>query len=199
MAGSLMKKCVPRVVPGYFLSLFLVVASGLASVSASAAENLQVKNEIINLMLCYGAGTDTFGDPSKPDSFNEGLDIYEECFTQDAVFRFWPPGADFGGAAPIVVHGIEGWAHFVADGLTGDSLGQHMFSNFIVDVKGNTGTLKAYLNATRATHNVNGVVTNVAVANGTYTLNVEKINKKWMITELDLTLISFVNHYSASE
>jgi len=109
-----------------------------------AAENLQVKNDIINLMLCYGTGTDTFGDASNPDSFNDGLDIYEACFTYDAVFRFWPPGTDFNDTAPIIVNGPEAWAHFVADGLNGDSLGQHMLSNFIVDVNGNTGTLKAY-------------------------------------------------------
>ncbi|MFC1797172.1 nuclear transport factor 2 family protein [Pseudomonadota bacterium] len=126
------------------LSIALVIVSGLSSSTVMAAENLQVKNDIINLMLCYGTGTDTFGDASNPDSFNDGLDIYEACFTYDAVFRFWPPGTDFNDTAPIIVNGPEAWAHFVADGLNGDSLGQHMLSNFIVDVNGNTGTLKAY-------------------------------------------------------
>lgn len=190
-------KIVPNWVPTVGASLALVFVAGLFSGSVSAAEPLQTKNEIINLMLCYGTGTDTFGDASNPDSFNDGLDIYEQCFTPDAVFQLWPAGTDFGGPAPVIVDGPENWAHFVADGLTGDSLGQHMLSNFIVDVNGDTGTLKAYLNATRATYDANGNVINVAVANGTYTLQVERVRRKWMVNQLDLKLISFVNHFSA--
>lgn len=197
MTENLIRKFTSQLIPRAGLCLALVIALGLSSGTVMATENLQVKNDIINLMLCYGTGTDTFGVASNPDSFNDGLDIYAACFTNDAVFRLWPPGTDFNDTAPIIINGIEAWAHFVADGLTGDSLGQHMLSNFIVDINGNTGTLKAYLNATRATHDASGIVTNVAVANGTYTLYVEKIENKWMVTQLDLTLISFVNQYSA--
>ena len=178
------------------LSILFGVALALSSALASAAENLQVKNEIIDLMLCYGKGTDTFGVASNPNAFYDGLAIYEECFTEDAVFNLWPPGFDVNQPAPITVVGPAEWAIFVDEPLDGNSLGQHMLTNFMVETKGNTGELTAYLAATRAFY-AGGLVTSVVVANGTYTLQVEKIGKKWMVRQLDLKLISFVEHYSA--
>jgi hypothetical protein len=88
---------------------------------------------------------------------------------------------------------------FVDGPLDGTSLGQHMLTNFMVETKGKTGKLTAYLRATRASYDGfpsdGASVVNVAVANGTYTLHVEKIRGKWTVKQLDLTLISFANHF----
>jgi hypothetical protein len=196
-------RCLPRA----WFSIMIGLALGLSSAAASATENLQVKNEIIGLMLCYGEGTDTFGEPGNPDAFLEGLEIYEECFTEDAIFNLWPAGTDFNGAPLVTVVGPVAWAENIVDPavprdpLTGLSIsrGQHMLSNFMVETQGKTGTLTAYLNATRTVFDPDsGAVTNVSVANGTYTLYVEKIRGKWMVNQLDLKLISFVDHFSAN-
>lgn len=189
------------------LSIMLGLTIGLSSAAASAAEDLPTKNEIIDLMLCYGRGTDTFGEPGNPNAFVEGLKIYQECFTEDAVFNLWPVGADFNAPAPVTVPGPVAWAQFVVDPAvprdpaTGLSIsrGQHVLTNFFVKTAGTTGTLSAYLNATRTYFEpASGAVTRVAVANGTYTLHVEKIRGKWLVKRLDLKLISFVDHFNAN-
>jgi len=206
MTLTLFKAPIFRFLPRAWLSIVLGLAFGLSSMTASATENLQVKNEIINLMLCYGEGTDTFGEPGNPDAFSDGLDIYEECFTGDAIFNLWPAGTDFNEDPLVTVVGPVAWAANIVDPavprdpITGLSIshGQHMLTNFMVATKGKKGMLTAYLNATRTTFDPdNGAVTNVAVANGTYTLYVEKIRGKWLVTQLDLKLISFVDHFSA--
>ena len=175
------------------------------------ADNLQAKEEIIDLMLCYAEGTDTFGEPGNPDAFDEGLAIYEECFTDDAIFNLWPAGADFNEPAAVSITGPDAWASIIVDPAvprdveTGLSIsrGQHMLSNFMVERQGRTATLTAYLSATRTVFDPSeenpaaGVVTNVSVANGTYTLYVEKIRGKWLISQLDLKLISLAEHFSA--
>ena len=47
--------------------MVLALAVGLPSAVASATEALQTRNDIVDLMLCYGKGTDTFGEPGNPD------------------------------------------------------------------------------------------------------------------------------------
>lgn len=206
MISTLFKRPTFRRPPLAGLSIVLALVLGLSSATASATENLQVKSEITDLMLCYAKGTDTFGEPGNLDAFFEGLETYEACFTEDAVFNLWPVGSDFNDAPPLSVPGPAAWAEFVVDpSVPRDpatnlsiSRGQHMLSNFMVETKGNTGTLTAYLNATRTIFDPDtGAVTNVSVANGTYTLYVEKIRGKWMVNQLDLKLISFVDHFSA--
>lgn len=206
MSPILLEMPTSRCLPRAWFSIVLGLALGLSATAASATENLQVKNEIINLMLCYGEGTDTFGEPGNPDAFLEGLEIYEECFTEDAIFNLWPAGTDFNEAPLVTVVGPVAWAENIVDPavprdpVTGLSIshGQHMLSNFMVETQGKTGTLTAYLSATRTVFDpASGAVTNVSVANGTYTLYVERIRGKWMVNQLDLKLISFVDHFSA--
>lgn len=194
-----------------WLSGLIAIALTLSSTIASATDNLQVKNEIIDLMLCYAAGTDKIGEPGNPDALFEGMDIYGQCFTEDAIFNLWPAGTDFDEAPLVSIAGPAAWAENIVDPavprdpVTGLSIsrGQHMLSNFVVEARGGKGTLTAYLSATRtifepAPENpVTGPVTNVSVANGTYTLQVERINGKWLINQLDLKLISLVDHFTA--
>jgi len=182
-----------------FLSLSLVIVLGLGSSLAAAGENLPTKNEIINLMLCYAAGTDAIGDSTLADPQGDGAAIYAGCFTDDAVFRAWFPGTDFSDPAQaVVVNGPDAWAGFVFGVFNGTyTFTQHMLSNFFVDVKGTNGTLQAYLNATHVVQDA-GAVIRVDVANGTYTLQVEKIDDEWQVNQLDLTLINFTPFFSAA-
>lgn len=197
--------------PRAWLSIVMGFTLGLPSVMATAAENLQSKNEIIDLMLCYAEGTDTFGEPGNPEAFFDGLEIYEGCFTEDAVFNLWPAGTDFSDAPLVSVVGPYAWAENIVDPavprdpVTGLSIsrGQHMLSNFLVETTGRTGTLTAYLSATRTIFDpdpanpVAGTVTNVSVASGTYNLYVERVRGKWMIKQLDLKLISLADYFTA--
>jgi len=211
MTSTLLTKPTSRFLPLAWLSIVLGFAFGLSPAIAAAAENLQVKNEIIDLMLCYGKGTDTFGEPGNPEAFADGLEIYKQCFTEDATFNLWPAGTDFNDDPPVTVVSPVAWAQYIVDPsvprdpVTGLSIsrGQHMLSNFMVETKGGTGTLTAYLSATRTVFDpspdnpVSGTVTNVSVASGTYTLYVERIQGKWMVKQLDLKLISFSDYFSA--
>ena len=93
--------------------------------------------------------------------------------------------------------GPEAWAGFVFSVFNGTyTFTQHALSNFIVETNGKHGTLTAYLNAAHVTQDA-GVVTSVAVAHGTYTLQVEKMEGSWMVTQLDLKLINFTPFFSA--
>jgi len=157
------------------------------------AMDLQSKEEIINLMLCYGAGADAIGDSTRNDPEGDGAAIYAECFTDDAPFSVWFPGTPFDGPPtlpPII--GPDAWAAFVAGVFTanGYTFTQHSLSNFTVEVSGNTGTLTAYLNAAHVKQS-KSLVTAVEVAHGTYTLEVEKIEGVWKVTAQALTLINF--------
>ena len=161
--------------------------------SPAFALDLESKEEIKNLMLCYGAGADAIGDSTRVDPEGDGAAIYAQCFTDDAPFSVWFPGTPFDGPPTIPpIIGPDAWAAFVAGVFTANAytFTQHALSNFIVEVSGKTGTLTAYLNAAHVKQS-GGVVTAVEVAHGTYTLEVEKIKGAWKITALALTLINF--------
>jgi hypothetical protein len=178
-----------------------VIAVGLGFVSGPVqAENLQAKNRIIDLMLCYGEGTDTIALNGPLDErLEEGIEIYRDCFTEDATFNLWLPGSDFEGPPSLPIQGLLPWAVGVVAGnvtptdVDGNSLvrDQHMLTNFRVETKGKFGTLTAYLNNTRTIYSAtDGLPVSNLISNGTYTLYVEKIRGKWMATELDLKLNS---------
>lgn len=162
------------------------------------------REAIAALMHCYARGTDAIGDSkTHADPRAAGAAIYRECFTPDAQFRVWSPqqpfdsqtfptvGAD---AAPPVV-GPEGWAKFVNDFFRqrGYTFTQHMTSAVDVKTRGDTATLTAYLNASHVISGteVGGPSQCVAVANGTYSLDVKKVAGQWKIARLNLTLITF--------
>lgn len=184
--------------------MILVCFSGLQPDFALASNSLPTKEEIVDLMLCYATGTDAIGDSTRTDPLGDGAAIYAGCFTDDAIFRAWFPGTDFSDPGQAVtvgpsggMTGPEAWAAFVFGVFDGTyTFTQHALSNFIVDVAGNSGTLQAYLNATHVIQQ-DGVVTQVDVAHGTYTLQVRKIEGAWKVSRLDLTLINFTPFYGA--
>ncbi len=175
---------------GFFVVLFASPAMTSAGIS------LPQKDALINIMLCYGQGTDTIGDSTNPGKLAEGKAIYGECFTDDAVFSVWFPGTPFDGAPSIPpIVGPDEWADFVFLSFDGTyTFTQHTLSNFMVDVGGNKATLSAYLNAAHVVQDEIAdtvQVTRVDVAHGTYTLELRKIKGKWLATSLSLTLIDF--------
>ena len=180
-----------------FAGLTVLLLLGLSSRLAFALD-LDTKEEIVNLMLCYGTGTDAIGDSTRADPEGDGAAIYAGCFTDDAVFRAWFPGTDFSDPGQAVTvgptatqTGPQAWAAFVFSVFHGTyTFTQHSLSNFLVKINGATGTLTAYLNAAHVIQAA-GVVTGVNVAHGTYTLQVKKIQGKWQVKSLDLTLINF--------
>jgi len=189
----------------FFLGFALVAILGVSSSIAHAGDSLPTKDQIIDLMLCYATATDAIGDSTRVDPLADGEAIYSKCFTDDAVFSAWFPGTDFSNPAQAVtigptggLTGPEAWAGFVYSVFNGAyTFTQHMMSNFIVEVHGNKGTLTAYLNASHVTQD-GGLVTQVAVANGTYTLQVEKIKGSWKVSKLELKLINFTPTYTAA-
>lgn len=187
------------------VALALFALLGLAPQASRADDGRRSDREAIAaLMYCYARGTDAIGDSkTHADPRAAGAAIYRECFTPDAQFRVWAAqqpfdsqtfptvGAD---AAPPIV-GPEGWAKFVSDFFRqrGYTFTQHMMSNIDVQTRGDTGTLTAYLNASHVISGteVGGPSQCVAVANGTYSLDVKKVAGRWRIARLNLTLITF--------
>lgn len=198
--GTDRSRCSLGALLGQALVFFLLMNPSMVL----AGNSLPAKDRIIDLMLCYGTGTDAIGDSSRADPLGDGLAIYADCFTDDAVFRAWFPGTDFSDPGQAVtvgptpgMTGPEAWAAFVFSVFDGVyTFTQHSLSNFIVDVSGDSGTLKAYLNAAHVTQE-EGSVAQVAVAHGTYTLQVEKVAGDWKVTRLDLALINFTPFFSA--
>lgn len=177
-----------------------ILAAGIGGPHpASAGLSPITKAEIVDLMLCYGLGTDAIGDSTRADPEGDGAAIYASCFTDGAVFRAWFPGTDFSDPTQAVTvgptatqTGPEAWAEFVFGVFDGTyTFTQHTLTNFMVHVKGSSGTLTALLNAAHVTQ-FEGAVTQVDVAHGKYTLKVVKIKGRWKIRQLDLTLIDFV-------
>ena len=165
----------------------------------------KAEDAISEIIMCYARGTDAIGDSkTNADPRAAGLAIYRTCFTDDAVFRAWFPQQPFNSQAfpnPAVlpptsaINGVSAWADFVSGVFRGNGYNftQHIITNVKVNVQGSKGTLTAYLNASHviAGDAVGGPSKCVAVANGTYSLQVEKNRGRWRAKSLDLTLVTF--------
>ena len=196
MVRNLFKVLPPRSMIVGIALIALLVAVPRAAV---ADDSLETKEVIENLMLCYGEGTDAIGDSTRNDPLQDGKDIYADCFTDDAVFSVWFPGTPFDGPPTIPpAIGPEAWADFVFLTFDGTyAFTQHILTNMMVTIDGSNAELTAYLNASHVAHDEEGAVSRVDIANGTYTLQVEKIMGEWKVTNLDLTLITFNPFFEA--
>jgi SnoaL-like domain len=193
------------------LIVSLAVLLGLSAIGiATAGERDSMradKDAIAALIYCYAQGTDAIGDSiSNADPMAAGRAIYRRCFSADAELRVWFPQQPFDSqtfpnpaanqaTAPQVVIGPDQWATFVNSVFRGKgyTYTQHMMSNVETSVQGRKGRLTAYLNATHmiAGDTVGGPSRCVAVANGTYSAEVQKTGDTWKITRFNLTLITF--------
>lgn len=208
----------PAIEPRYrILAIALLLGTGLVRPQMAHADSAGArdKDAIADLIQCYARGTDAIGDATtNADPLSKGIRIYKPCFAPDAEFRAWFPQQPFNAqafpnpkafpdTAPPPVHGVDAWAKFV-NGVFRDkgyTFTQHMMGNIQVTVDGNSGTVTSYLNAThvRSGSTVGGVSRCVAVANGTYSGEVKKIEGQWKITKLYLTLITFNPIFQSGE
>lgn len=185
-----------------------LAASIFAAVNAEAGSRRSWRsaaNDVIeDLMFCYARGTDAIGDAtSQPNPRDAGYAIYRDCFSDDAVFTAYFPGSGFNqrfhptepppNDMDIVrVLGPEAWADFVntvfrsAVGGQGYDYTQHVLSNLEVKRYHKHAVVTAYL---IASHVATGQCEEVA--KGFYTLRVERIKGRWVVTQLDLTLLTF--------
>jgi hypothetical protein len=189
------------------LLLAAFAAAFLPGLAAADGERPTDREQIANLIYCYARGTDAIGDATtNADPLAAGLAIYQPCFTHDAEIRAWFPQQPFDSqtfpnpdanpaTAPPAFYGAAAWAQFVNSVFRGNgyTFTQHIMSNVDVSVRGQTGKLTAYLNAThvRSGSAIGGPSRCVAVANGTYSADVRKFGDRWKITKLYLTLITF--------
>jgi hypothetical protein len=188
--------------------LLVLLSSVLAPGIASASGHSRSDNEAIaDLIYCYARGTDAIGDATtNANPLAKGLSIYQQCITDDAEIRAWFPQQPFDSqafpnpnaypkTAPPVFIGPAQWAGFVNTVFRGNgyTFTQHIMSNVSVTSQGKHGRLTAYLNATHVISGtaIGGPSRCVAVANGTYSADVEKFDDEWRITRLSLTLITF--------
>jgi SnoaL-like domain len=171
------------------------------------AEQRADKEAIANLIYCYARGTDAIGDATtNADPLAKGTSIYRQCFTDSAEIRAWFPQQPFDAqafpdpnafpsTAPQAYIGPVAWAQFVNSVFRGNgyTFTQHMMANVNVTVHGKHGRLTAYLNATHVISGteIGGPSQCVAVANGTYSGDVEKFGDDWRFTRVSLTLITF--------
>ena len=202
------------------LAAILCLAAAPAARSGSGEERSDRpersdKEAIAELIYCYARGTDAIGDSTtNADPLATGAAIYRGCFTPNAMFRAWFPQQKFDRqafpnpdafpeSAPAPFLGPYAWAVFVNSVFRGNgyTFTQHILSNVNVTVNGDTGRLTAYLNASHVISGtaVGGPSRCVAVANGTYSGYARKIRGKWLLTRLDLTLITFNAVFQAGD
>ncbi|EED34718.1 hypothetical protein NOR51B_657 [Luminiphilus syltensis NOR5-1B] len=162
------------------------------------AVDLETKSKIIDLMVCYARATDTFGELGNTNAYHEALAIYKKCFSEEASFNFWPVGSDFDGPPSQSIVTPDAWAKFVDSVIPRNEEGQsisrghHMLSNYFVELDGDEGKLEAYLSATRVNYSytTGSSVTDVTESKGFYTLSVKKTEESWLVTRLELRVIS---------
>jgi hypothetical protein len=202
--------------PLRFLSVALLMAAALLQPQLSRAggdergdrnDSDRDRAAIADLIYCYARGTDAIGDATtNADPLAKGISIYKPCFAPNAEIRAWFPQQPFNAqafpdpnafpdTAPPAYYGATAWANFVNGVFRGNgyTFTQHLMSNIRVTIDGDRGTVTSYLNAThvRSGSTIGGVSRCVAVANGTYSGNVKKIDGQWKFTKLYLTLIDF--------
>jgi hypothetical protein len=208
----------PIIQPGFrILAIALLLGTGIIHPQMAHADSAGArdKDAIADLMQCYARGTDAIGDATtNADPLSKGNSIYTPCFAPDAEFRAWFPQQPFDAqifpnpkafpdTAPAPYYGAPAWANFVNGVFRGKgyTFTQHMLSNIRVTVDGNRGTVTSYLNAThvRPGSTVGGASRCVAVANGTYSGEVKKIEGRWKFTKLYITLITFNPIFQSGE
>ncbi len=199
-----------QIILGFVLA---TLATSMPSTLVAAPNQSADIATIESLMHCYAAGTDAIGDThSHTDPTAAGLEFYEDCFSDDAEFNVWFPHQPFNSqqfpdsdvappSAPSPVVGPKNWADFVNSVFRGNGYDytQHAISNLQVEVNGRSAKLTAYL---IATHMISGPAPGAAahcvdVANGTYSLVIEKIRGEWRIKRLDITIINFSPAFSS--
>lgn len=169
----------------------LVIGGVSAAVPASGNPfdyllHLRDRVEIEDLAYCYAEGTDTIGR----GDMEGGRDIYETCFTKNAVVEAYFPTDDPSGP-PGLTSGPSEWADIAANVFTtnGYVATQHIMTNpRIKFIGGSTATMTTYLNAVH----VLDPEGSIDLANGTYTDLVVRTPKGWKIAKRTLRLITFL-------
>jgi hypothetical protein len=169
-------KSIALMVLAVSLVLFVGGRFELASATQPNAEF-----EIQQLASCYALGTDAIGR----GNLLEGKNIYQKCFTQDAVLT-----AIFPDGASETRYGTNSWADFVYSVFQGNGyqLTQHLMGTINISVQGNQATMTSYLHATHKRSE-----TSIDVANGTYEDQIVRKNGQWQIRNRTLKLIDFLN------
>ncbi|GAX34204.1 nuclear transport factor 2 family protein [Nodularia sp. NIES-3585] len=158
---------------------FVLLIGGRFEPANASQPNAQL--EIQKLTTCYALGTDAIGS----GNVLEGKNIYQDCFTPDAVIT-----AVFPDGASQTLIGTDAWADFVASVFqnNGYVATQHLIGTLNISVQGNQAQMSSYLHAT---HKISD--TSIDVANGTYEDEVVKVNGRWKIQRRTLKLITFLN------
>jgi hypothetical protein len=198
---------ISRVKACALMTAAVLLSSALTpAVAIASEESAADKEAIAELIYCYARGTDAIGDSTLADPVGKGINIYRQCIAENAEVRVWFPQLPFDSqtfpnpnaypdTAPQPIVGVVNYANFVdaVDRGNGYKFTQHMMSNISVSTHGRTGRVTSYLNATLVIPGtvIGGPSKCVAVANGTYSAEVQKFGDAWKITKLNLTLISF--------
>jgi hypothetical protein len=148
--------------------------------------------QIEDLAYCYAAGTDAIGG----GDLQKGKDIYEDCFTPDAVVEAFAPGSDPDGPPDLSAVGRDAWADvvdavFSANGYVAT---QHLMSNIRIRPHFTTAKMTSYVHATHVLE----PASSVDLAAGTYKDVVVHTPAGWRIARRTLLLISFLRVESPS-
>ncbi|MBD2677269.1 MULTISPECIES: nuclear transport factor 2 family protein [Nostoc] len=157
----------------------VLFVGGRFEIASAAQPNAEL--EIQKLANCYALGTDAIGR----GNLLEGKNIYQNCFTQDAVLT-----AVFPDGASETRYGTDSWADFVYSVFQGNGYQatQHLMGTINISVQNNQATMTSYLHATHKRSE-----TSIDVANGTYEDEVVNKNGRWKIRNRTLKLIDFLN------
>ncbi|MDC0744891.1 nuclear transport factor 2 family protein [Polyangium mundeleinium] len=151
----------------------------------AALQRLVDEAEIEKLTYCYAEATDTIGR----GDLEGGRSRYQQCFTSNAIVAAYYPGDDPNGP-PSLISGPSAWADVAKNEF--DTAGyvstQHLNGNVVINVQGNTGTMKTYLQATHVLE----ANSSVEVAHGWYDDIVVRTPQGWRIAKRTLHLQTFL-------
>ena len=189
-----------------------VSAVMLTSAGRAAGQDTDAHVAMRDLPVCYANGTDAIGRavtaPSNPDldsttamvdpNFKEGLAHYRRCFAPTFAFTL----SNRGVAGQVVPNPATRtpktdaalqWANYVNNAFRGSGYiyTQHHMGSISSEVRGDEGTVVAYLIATHV-FGPKSKRTGVSVVYGTYTDRVVRINGKWLIAERTLDTFSSI-------
>nr|WP_240806552.1 nuclear transport factor 2 family protein [Polyangium spumosum] len=141
--------------------------------------------EIEKLTYCYAQATDTIGR----GDVEGGRSLYEQCFTPNAVLEVYFPDNPPNGP-PGLTSGPSAWADVANDVFVtaGYLSTQHLNSNVVINVQGNTATMSTYLSATHVLDPAGAV----DMAVGTYDDIVVRTPQGWKIAKRTLRLLTFM-------
>lgn len=144
---------------------------------------LRAQMEIEAVAVAYAYAADALGR----GDVEQGRAIIKDCFTDDAVFEAFGPGADPGAPPLFSTTGPDAWVDRVYAGLrdAGCTVTQHHIGNIEVHRRGDAATMRCCLTATHGTGS-----SSIGLSTGSYSDDMVRTAEGWRIARRRLQIKS---------